>query len=212
VGALTMGRDANLATGIEWGVAIRTMVGEVTSGDLYTVTATHDGVLAAVIDGLGHGPDAAAAARSVLAELEAHSDEPLVPLVRRAHAASRSTRGVALSLASVNTITGLLTWLGVGNVEGIVVRPDTTMTQSRERLVIHNGVVGYSLPALRPSTVSLRPGDDLIFVTDGVHANFAESLIPRGSPQQIADHVLADSAKQTDDALALVVRYTGRPR
>lgn len=114
-----------------------------------------------------------------------------------------------MSLASLDTNTGIMTWLGVGNVEGIVVRVDSTTVPPRERLVIRNGVVGYSMPSLHASTLRLKPGDILIFVTDGIQASFAEGLIPFGSAQQIATHVLAKSAKWTDDALVLVVRYLG---
>lgn len=204
-----MGTDTGLATGIEWAVAAWTLAGEAASGDLHLVTGTREGVLVAAIDGLGHGEYAAAAARNVFTELKNHSDEFLISLVHRAHAASKTTRGVAVSLASIDTISGIMTWLGVGNVEGIVVRADMTTVPPRERLVIRNGVVGYSMPSLHASTVPMRPGDILIFVTDGIHANFAEDLRPLGSAQQIANHVLAMSAKRTDDALVLVVRYLG---
>ena len=48
---------------VEWGVAMRCRRGEATSGDLAVVTLLPEGVLVAGIDGLGHGQEAARAAR-----------------------------------------------------------------------------------------------------------------------------------------------------
>ena len=49
---------------IAWGVASRPSPGEVASGDLHLIQPTMDGVLLAVVDGLGHGDAARAAAKS----------------------------------------------------------------------------------------------------------------------------------------------------
>ena len=38
--------------------------------------------------------------------------------------------------------------------------------------MLRGGVVGYSLPALRIATLSVAPGDTLIFATDGIGGSF----------------------------------------
>jgi phosphoserine phosphatase RsbX len=48
---------------VEWGVATRSRRGEATSGDLAVVALLPEGALIAAIDGLGHGGEAARAAR-----------------------------------------------------------------------------------------------------------------------------------------------------
>ena len=48
---------------VEWGVATRCRRGEATSGDLAVVALIPEGTLVAAIDGLGHGGEAARAAR-----------------------------------------------------------------------------------------------------------------------------------------------------
>ena len=48
---------------VEWGVATRCRRGEATSGDLAVVHLLPEGALVAAIDGLGHGSEAARAAR-----------------------------------------------------------------------------------------------------------------------------------------------------
>jgi hypothetical protein len=165
-----------------------------------------DGVLLAVIDGLGHGEGAAAAARSAAAVLRQRAREPLVPLVQHCHEALRRTSGAVMSLAVFQPGEGVLTWLGVGNVEGIRLRADAGPRPARDAVVQRGGVVGYRLPPLRASVLSVAPGDTLILATDGIRSGFAERLDPSGPPQQIADDIFHRYAKDTDDALVLVAR------
>jgi phosphoserine phosphatase RsbX len=75
---------------------------------------------------------------------------------------------------------------------------------------MHTGIVGHALPRLAPQTVDLARGDLLIFATDGIHRDFADTLIPAGSCRAIADHILQQHALGSDDALVLVARYLGR--
>lgn len=197
-------------TSIAWSVASRTLPGEVESGDSCLVTSGSDRTLVAVVDGLGHGPEAAAAARTALAVLASPGAEPIVSLVQRCHDACRSTRGVAMSLALVSTRDDTVTWSGVGNIEGILLRADAKAHPPREWLLLRSGIVGYSLPTLEPSTLPITPGDMLIFATDGILSRFAEGLTLSESPQETADRILAQFGKRTDDALVLAARYAGR--
>ena len=104
---------------VEWTVAIRPLGSE--SGDQYLVSRTGDGgVLVAVADGLGHGPEAASAARTAIGVLEAGHERDLGARFLRCHERLRDTRGVVLSLGLFAT--GSLTWLGVGNVDGVLLR------------------------------------------------------------------------------------------
>jgi len=113
-------RDTSPGTArvIEWGVAMRTLPGEAQCGDVHLVKPIASGVLLAVADGLGHGAEAAAAARAAVTALERHAGESPLALVERSHRALHGTRGAVLSLALVNRHERSLTWLGVGNVEG----------------------------------------------------------------------------------------------
>jgi len=54
-------------------VASRPLPGEVVCGDRHLIKPTTDGVLAAVVDGLGHGDEATAAAKTAIAVLESHA-------------------------------------------------------------------------------------------------------------------------------------------
>src|SRR3989442_542063 len=66
---------------IEWGVATLALPGEAQSGDGHVVKPVGTSVLVAVVDGLGHGAEAATAARAAVAALERHATESPVPLI-----------------------------------------------------------------------------------------------------------------------------------
>src|SRR6266404_4238309 len=102
---------------IDQGAASRALPGQDVCGDLHLVKPVRDSVLLAVVDGLGHGNEAIAAARAARAALENHADEPLGELVRHCHEELVRTRGVVMTVATLSPSPGHLTWLGVGNVE-----------------------------------------------------------------------------------------------
>lgn len=197
---------------LEWGVATLTLPGQAESGDRHLVKPFPNGVLVAAADGLGHGEEAAAAAKSAVRLLERSAHEGVIGLFQRCHEHLRETRGVALSLASFRTHDGVMTWLGVGNVEGILLRAAANPDVRRESLVLRGGVVGGHLPPLHASAIPVMPGDTLIFATDGIRGGFGEGLTLGGAPQRLADQILAQQATGTDDALVLVARFLGWPQ
>lgn len=194
---------------LEWGVATLALEGQTESGDRHVVKPFPNGVLLAVADGLGHGEEAAAAAKLAVNLLERYAHEAVTGLLLRCHEYLRDTRGVALSLATFRGPDGVMTWLGVGNVEGILLRAEANPSVRRESLLLRGGVVGGQLPPLRASVVPVVPGDTLIFATDGIRGGFAEGLKLDEPPQRLADQILARQATGTDDALVLVARYLG---
>lgn len=195
---------------IDYGVAMLPLPGESESGDRHVVKPSSNGVLVAVVDGLGHGSAAAEAARLAVATLEAHADESVISLVRRCQQELKGTRGVVMSLASFNRLDNTLTWLGVGNVGGVLLRADPQASPAREEVLLRAGVVGYHLPQLYATVIPIAPGDLLLFATDGIRRDFYEAVNLRDSPQRIADHICARYSTHMDDALVLVARYLGR--
>jgi len=191
---------------IEWGVAARALPGQTVSGDLHLVKSFSKGVLLAAVDGLGHGDEATVAAQLAVTTLERNAEESILALVNRCHEALRMTRGVVLTLASLYTLEASLSWLGVGNVEGRLLRADPKINPQSESVLLRGGVVGYQLPALRASVQPIFPGDLVVFATDGIRAGFAQGLALGDPPQQIADGILARHLKGNDDALVLVAR------
>ncbi len=194
---------------IEWGIAAKCRRGEATSGDLAVVMLLPEGALVAGIDGLGHGHEAAHAARRAAQVVRDSPSGDLVALVARCHRALRGTRGAAISLAFLAPAANAVTWLGVGNVEGRVLSADPAPTAPKDSLALDPGLPGHELPAVRPTTLDVRAGDVLVLATDGISSGFADSLDISGSAQTISERILADHWKRLDDALVVAVRYLG---
>jgi negative regulator of sigma-B (phosphoserine phosphatase) len=187
-------------------VASRPHGGGLVSGDLHLVRRFAHDVLVTVVDGLGHGHDAAAAARLAIATLQNEPVRSIIGLVERCHSALGRSRGVVMSIATLDVRRQTMTWLAVGNVEGVLVRAGA---RKRESILMRGGIVGHRLPPLRTVTLPLMPGDLIVFATDGIREGFAEGLRPESSLQEIADRVLARHGRATDDALVLAGRWNG---
>jgi phosphoserine phosphatase RsbX len=195
------------SAGFEWSAATATMPGETVSGDRHWAGPIENGMIFAVIDGLGHGKAAAAASKVAVAMLRRHAGDPLIELLHRCHESLRTTRGVAMSIAQFNTEESILTWIGVGNVEAALLhrQPDLPC----DKLLLRSGVVGSHLPVLRAEELPIRPGDILTMVTDGVTTEDPPRVAMDAHIESVADGILARACKGNDDALVLVARYRG---
>lgn len=191
-----------------WGVAEAPMLAGTESGDSHVVKPSSEGVLAAVIDGIGHGNEAADAARIAGATLASSPLEDTVSLVWRCHEALKETRGVVMTLVFFSP-SGAMTWVGVGNIEGVIFRSDSAGRVRSNHVLQRGGVVGHRLPPLRAESLTMLPDDTIVMATDGIRPEFSDALVPNEEPQALADQILARFRKGTDDALVLVVRCLG---
>lgn len=195
---------------IEWASAGMALGGDHNeSGDLHLIARFPDGALTAVMDGLGHGPEAAFASSQAARILEAGAGQPVMALVQQCHDALRRTRGVVMSLASFNAVNAEMTWIGIGNVETVLLRADPSASRRREAINGRGGVVGYQLPPLRATALPVSRGDTLIMATDGIRTAFTSNLSTAPTPQELADSIMTRHCRGSDDALVLVVRYVG---
>lgn len=192
---------------LDLGVATFTLPGEDGCGDQHVVMSFAGGVLVAVMDGVGHGAEAAKAAKIAAGILKSRPNEALAPLIKRCHEELRGTRGVVMSVASFNRLEKTMTWAGAGNVQGKLLSGDT-FSQPKP-LLLSVGILGHQVAPVYPTMLPIEHGDTLIFATDGIREDFDRQLNLKQSPQQLADDILARSARQTDEALVLVGRYSG---
>ncbi len=193
----------------EWAIAGEPLAGERESADRHAVAPRPDGAVFAVIDGLGHGAIAAEAAKKAAATVEENALEPVEALLGRCHAALAGTRGAVITLAALDGPSALLTWIGIGDVEGVV---HSLRGKKRQVLLLVPGVLGDRIPP-RPRTHSLRleQGDVLVLATDGIRRSFTDEPVLQEAVQAAAERILERHARKTDDALVLVVRYNGTP-
>ena len=160
---------------LEWSTAFRARPGESVCGDAYVVARHEHGMLAAAIDGLGHGESAATAAQIAQSVLTAHAGEPVDTLLQRCHRALRETRGAVMTLVSFETQTRRLTALGVGNVEAVLCRADPAAQRQRETVLLRGGIVGYKLPLLRVEAMAVAPGDVMVLIGIGPGCGMPET-------------------------------------
>lgn len=196
---------------VNFWVAQRPIPGQNESGDQYLVCHFPGGALAAVVDGLGHGEQASAAAKLAIETLAAQPDDPVQVLMQRCHEALRKTRGAVVTLASFAEANNALTWLAVGNVEAVLRREN--MPYSKPVAILpRGGIVGDRLPPLNPATLTVAPGDLLLLATDGISAHFVREVRRMEQPRQLINHIFAQHAKSTDDALILGVQWINGSR
>jgi negative regulator of sigma-B (phosphoserine phosphatase) len=198
--------DAAWPACLERGEAGAALAGEERSGDLAVFAPYDGGALVAAIDGLGHGAAAADASAAAAEQFRRHRGEPPETLLKHCHQALRATRGVVATLAWFE-LDGSLTWTGVGNVEGRLVRADRERGDTLDSPTLFGGVLGWSLPTVRLVRTTLAPGDCVVMATDGIAADFGSSLQPGVPAPEQARRVLETHSRDSDDALVVAVRY-----
>jgi anti-sigma regulatory factor (Ser/Thr protein kinase) len=195
-----------------WGGVTVPYGGDGPSGDAWAVAAGTS-LAALVVDGLGHGPEAATAARAAVAAFDqwvaADSpdgpDQRLADLLRRAHEPMRATRGGVLAACLIDPAADRLAFTGVGNVGGRI------LGGAPQRLLSQPGTVGTQLAVPRAATAAHRwtPGSVLVLTSDGVDTRWDPETRPgltRRHPAVTAAVIHRDHARGSDDAAVLVVR------
>jgi phosphoserine phosphatase RsbX len=196
---------------IEWAAKSRPRPGESVCGDrLLAVDVNGTGALIGVLDGLGHGADAAEAANCGVEVLRNARSEPLDVLVQRCHRALSGTRGAAMTLARIDFQADTLSWVGIGNVAADLVAKHPAGVEVRSSARLAGGIVGYRIPeVLTPQEVPIRPGDLLVIASDGIVEDHLDDIDFSAPALVIADQILHSHAKDNDDALVLAARHRG---
>ena len=114
-----------------------------------------------------------------------------------------------MSVASFDAGRSEMSWAGVGNVEGLLVRAEPGEGNATESALLLGGIVGHNLPPLRSATLRVGAGDTLVLASDGVRVDFIAGLDESGEPQEVADRILEAHGRGTGDALVVVARYQG---
>ncbi|MEZ4453853.1 MAG: SpoIIE family protein phosphatase [Nannocystaceae bacterium] len=179
--------------------AARPMPGERACGDRAVTWDDGEVVVVAVIDGLGHGPAAASAAEAAVSHIADHLGEPLTELLRGCDAALRGGRGVVATVVRIRRSNGAAEYIAVGNVEARIAGGGDVP------LIPTPGVVGMRLQALRERAFTLRAGCTLVIYTDGISSRFRLDELHGRPAAAIVRTLLAEHAKNHDDAGCAVV-------
>jgi anti-sigma regulatory factor (Ser/Thr protein kinase) len=183
-------------------VVSRPKVGESVSGDAYYIHHLSNGFLFAVIDGLGHGPDAKYAADIAVKVIDMNHHKPLDIIIRHCHAALEKTRGAALSLGCLHYPSGRLFHAGIGNVETRIYNGNRM-----EKPMIYNGTLGVNLPHFTVTVSPFGYGTLVIMNSDGISDKFElDTLDRRREPQEITHLIMSRFGRSHDDATVLAVK------
>lgn len=178
--------------------------GEQECGDSWAIETIGGRQVVLVVDGLGHGPEAAIAAQVAVNVFRDEPDEDATGILRDMHVALHNTRGAAISMAVLDVATRISTFCGVGNVEGRIV------TQSANRHMLpQNGIVGHNMPRLQCAETPWPADGRLVMHSDGISSRWRADHYPgllARHPALLAGVLFRDNARARDDATVIVLR------
>ena len=180
--------------------------GESACGDAWTLVEERGRYVLAVIDGLGHGIHAAAAAHIAIDVTQRHaSHSSAAEMMQRLHAALRSSRGAAGAVAVLEPGRESGTFCGIGNIS-------CTLRTRREtrKLVSHNGILGHRSRSTHEYAFAFPADGTLIAHSDGLNTHWQLDAYPgleRHHPALIAGVLYRDHARGSDDATCVVLHH-----
>jgi anti-sigma regulatory factor (Ser/Thr protein kinase) len=179
--------------------------GQIECGDAWRIRDLGNMQLICIVDGLGHGPLAAMAARRALAAFDAAdaADEP-GDIVLGLHTQLKDTRGVVVGVLALDCEKASAVYCGVGNINAVIT--DGSATQ---HLLSIDGIVGYNVRKVRSQEVQWLPGSVAILHTDGLSARWGlrnyPGLLSRHA-SLVAAVLFRDHARDADDATIVVAK------
>ena len=183
------------------------MIGEVASGDDWAVEHTGEGCHVFVVDGLGHGVQAADAAKQAIIGFEETRRHSPIERMEAIHARLRSTRGAAAAMATIDRHARQVSLVGVGNIAGVV----SDGVESRS-MVSMSGTLGHNVRVLRSFSYPWGPNSTLVMHSDGVSGRWDWANYPglrQHVPVLAAAVLYRDMARGKDDATVVVARENG---
>lgn len=195
---------SNPARSPEIGAISVPKAGEVACGDAWSLVPDGGDCSLLVVDGLGHGTDAARAARTAMEVLAKHPTAPPGELLQLAHLAMASTRGGAAAVARFGTLQAQGVFAGVGNIAARV-----ESTTSRRQLVSHNGTLGHVLRKVQEFPFDFPADAALILHSDGLSGHWTLADYPGLMAKHsglIAGVLYRDHDRGRDDITVVVIK------
>jgi len=190
-----------------WGVFCRPVAGESECGDAWDARHTEQSGRFLVVDGLGHGPQAAVAARRAVDTFERRSHEGPQEFLATAHGALAGTRGAAGAMLSVDLQTRAIRFAGVGNIAATLCAPS-----GNRGLMSHNGILGVQVRKFQAFDYTWPAESLLVMHSDGLRTRWsldAYAGVQVRHPSVIAGVLARDFDRGSDDLTVLVARLGG---
>lgn len=184
-----------------FGVSHHSLHNHPACGDTWHLTYDDSNISALVIDGLGHGEEAEAAAR---AGEKAFNHSPFASptlLLQDLHEAMTGTRGGAVAIAQFDG--DGLRFVGIGNIGATLIGPEKS-----RGLASHPGIVGGQYRKAQPFDYAQVNGHLLIMYSDGLQSRWNLQDYPglvHRHPAVIAAILHRDFCRGRDDVTVLVI-------
>lgn len=179
-------------------------------GDSWAISRFEGRDFVLVVDGLGHGPLAAEAAREAVRVFQSRGWAGPGEVIHAAHAFLRSTRGAALAVAMVDRERGQVHFSGVGNIGGLILDP---AEGRRTSMVSHNGTVGHVVRKVQEFVYPWSRGSLLVMSSDGLGTRWdleQYAGLAMHHPGLVAGVLYRDFHRSRDDVTVVVAREDGR--
>lgn len=177
--------------------------GEAVCGDTAAVVARPDGTVGLLLaDGLGHGPNAAAASQEAARLFQKHQNAMPSAALAIVHAGLRATRGAAVAIASIDPVAKRVTYGGIGNIAGFI-----TDTAGTRRMVSHSGTAGHAAARMQEFFYPFHNRPVMVMFSDGLTSSWSPESHPglfELDPTLIAGILYRDHARGRDDASVVV--------
>lgn len=179
---------------------------EVVCGDTWRVSEAENKLAVLIVDGLGHGPDAAAAANAAAEVFDRGPFIPLTLMFEQLHAALRGTRGGAVAVAHVDLEKQILQYVGLGNIAGSL---RSSVDGKSRGLFSHNGIVGGQAHRIQQFEYPCPAQSLLILHSDGLQTRWTFDKYPGLSqrhPGIITAVLFRDFCRGNDDVTVAAFR------
>jgi anti-sigma regulatory factor (Ser/Thr protein kinase) len=179
--------------------------GEAVCGDDVAVMPMgEDRCMVLVVDGLGHGLGAAAAAEEATRLFRTHPASGPEAVMSLLHDGLRGTRGAAAAVADVDLRTRTVRFAGVGNIAACL-RGDVRS----QGMISHHGTLGHQTHRVQEFRYQWPERALIVLHSDGLSARWDLASYPGlvgRHPMVIAAVLYRDHARRTDDASIVVLR------
>jgi anti-sigma regulatory factor (Ser/Thr protein kinase) len=190
--------------GVGFGAVSIAMAGEEVCGDSWTVARDGNVATLCVIDGLGHGPQAAEASSEAVRVFHRFDGHQVPTLLDYIHGGLRATRGAAVSIARFDPASGKVVFAGVGNVAGLLAFDGQT-----KHMISMPGMAGYNVRKIQSFDYPFQRGLVILY-SDGLTTGVSLGRYPRldaAHPTLIAGVLYRDFSRHRDDATVLVGKW-----
>jgi anti-sigma regulatory factor (Ser/Thr protein kinase) len=178
--------------------------GEQACGDAWAMKVGAGDTALMLADGLGHGPEAAAAANLAVEVFENNVGRDPQELVHLIHGALHGTRGAAVAVAELALAAGVVRFAGVGNLSALIVSNAAT-----QNMVSHHGTAGADVRKIQEFSYPWPRDGVLVLHSDGLAPHWALGDYPglaRKHPALIAGVLYRDQQRPRDDRTVVVAR------